>query len=838
MRHSQSNHSPFWLAVLAIIATGAALLLLMGSPAALALPPAAPPGQGYPTPTATPVPLDLTAERIEVTQAIQDLNNSVRLVTNKRTFVRFHVRSNRDAALTTARLTVQRGSSQVVLAPINSGGTINVRTAPDRSVLSHAFLFELPNGFKEGTVTLTGRLNPFQTPAENNYSNNQAARTVSFETVPPVNLVLYRIGYNIGGNTYTPPLSHRDRLLSWLRRAYPLNNLRVWNRTLNYGTATAASGNLLTPTCGAINSRLYNAKVLDVIFRWFGWSDIPSSTHYYGMVSDSGGFMRGCAVGIPHTVASGPTGSSNWGWDFDGSYGDWYGGHELAHTYGRFHAMYCGASGGAAYPYTGGNISPATAGNTAIYGFDIETRAIYGPTWKDVMTYCANQWVSDFTYEGLMSYFKANPVRAADAGLVRIAAGDRLLIGGVIDPETNTAHLDPIYRVPAVEEITPPDSGDYAIVLRGSSGQELARYPFTPIPAEGGAADVPGARTVVYLLINALVPDVAGTTRVEIEGPGGGVLAVAAPGVNAPQITLTAPNGGQMLAGDTVDVTWTANDPDPGDILTFMVQYSPDGGQTWMVAAQNVTGNSFTLDSSNLAGSSAARFRVWASDGLNSAYDDSDGDNTVPDRAPQVAILAPGAGNIFAQGETVALQGEGYDVDSGPLQGDDLAWHSSRDGALGSGELLSLSTLSAGDHTIALRTPDGQGGFVEDSVAITVLAEGQAPAVANAFTVGPNVVALSRSDDMLTVQISVDNQNAQEVLAWNAAATVAWLQLSRTNGLTPDSFAVNYIGNLPPGNYIGSIEISSNAPGVPAVELPVTLSLEPVQVFLPAVSRE
>ncbi len=53
--------------------------------------------------------------------------------------------------------------------------------------------------------------------------------------------------------------------------------------------------------------------------------------------------MRGLASGItqtpqPGTVASGPTGPSTFGWVSDGSYGDWYGGHEHGHTVGRFHA--------------------------------------------------------------------------------------------------------------------------------------------------------------------------------------------------------------------------------------------------------------------------------------------------------------------------------------------------------------------------------------------------------------------------------------------------------------------------------------------------------------------
>ena len=74
--------------------------------------------------------------------------------------------------------------------------------------------------------------------------------------------------------------------------------------------------------------------------------------------------MRGLASDIPPTpapatVASGPTGPATFGWDTDGAYGDWYTGHELGHTFGRFHAEFCGAGGGAAYPFANGQLADA-----------------------------------------------------------------------------------------------------------------------------------------------------------------------------------------------------------------------------------------------------------------------------------------------------------------------------------------------------------------------------------------------------------------------------------------------------------------------------------------------
>src|SRR5260370_28323128 len=59
------------------------------------------------------------------TCALPILNNSVRLVANKRAFVRFHVRSASGSYVTTAILTAKRNDKTVALVPINDGGVID-----------------------------------------------------------------------------------------------------------------------------------------------------------------------------------------------------------------------------------------------------------------------------------------------------------------------------------------------------------------------------------------------------------------------------------------------------------------------------------------------------------------------------------------------------------------------------------------------------------------------------------------------------------------------------------------------------------------------------------------
>ncbi|MCZ7670396.1 MAG: hypothetical protein M5U34_26170 [Chloroflexi bacterium] len=164
------------------------------------------------------------------------------------------------------------------------------------------------------------------------------------------------------------------------------------------------------PNCNSVNSYLYFNKSA-IIKAWFYHKNI----HLVGLVSDEYGFMRGCAWGA---MASGPTGSRSWGWDFDGSYADWYGAHELAHTYGRPHTLGelpkgCGEEG-TVKQYSNGYISPQSDifHRKAIYGFDPyflsgNRNPVLGPIWHDVMTYCDKQWVSDITYKGLKNYLKA-----------------------------------------------------------------------------------------------------------------------------------------------------------------------------------------------------------------------------------------------------------------------------------------------------------------------------------------------------------------------------------------------------------------------------------------------
>jgi hypothetical protein len=72
--------------------------------------------------------------------------------------------------------------------------------------------------------------------------------------------------------------------------------------------------------------------------------------------------------------------------------------HEVGHNHGRNHAP-CSTAGTITgvdpnYPYANGALGS--------WGYDARTQTLFDPTKStDIMGYCANQWVSDYTYSGI-----------------------------------------------------------------------------------------------------------------------------------------------------------------------------------------------------------------------------------------------------------------------------------------------------------------------------------------------------------------------------------------------------------------------------------------------------
>lgn len=817
------------------------------------------------TPTATPGPpsADLEVYDLHVTQGI----HGARLVEGKRTFIRLFARVKERGALTqwptTAKLELRRGLTAEYLGtlrPINNAdGYLNIwHSIPYSSWQSPAshFLFELPSELATGDLRITALLNPLtaeNTLPETSRTNNTLDKIVTFEPVPEMQLKLYNVRYRHrnGSTWFAATWNDLVSIVGWLNNAFPIPTpmkagyenftYEGWEQSnpwfcSNPSDCVPQGGK---PSCSQSNRLISND------FLWDRVGD-PTLTYdkYYGMVAyaPSDTSYTGCSGDIPSGGATGAAGSAT-----QGSHA----GHELGHAYGRHHAEHCGADGGSVlgiypsgfehYPYANGFISQHFSMPLATYGFDWTggSPVVRHPSWKDVMTYCSNKWISDWTYGRIMSTMQSYAERA-EAFQSQLGV-DRLLVSGEIDPETGAMVLDPFFVLPDATELKERVPGDYDIVLRDAGGAELARYPFTPGEIDEEEFDAAGTliQATSLFMISELVPYVPGTSQVQIVGPDG-VDFTAATGAATPTVTLTSPNGGEMLGGDAITVSWTASDPD-GDPLFFNVQYSPDAGATWQTVAQNMIENSVAISATNVPASDQALFRVWASDGIHTAGDTADATASVPNHAPQVEIMEPAMTVTAIVSQTIAFSAWSYDADAGGFMEEaQLTWRSSLDGTLGNGHYLSLATLSAGTHEVMIVADDGAGGVALDSVTVHIYEDSTTlPPQPDQLSASPAELIIEPSYGQSSQEITVANlSNPTVPLPWEAEASVPWLQLSQSSGSTPDTFHVSVdTALLPFGGHEGTVTVRHRDEPTQVVTIPVNVTFTPYEIRLPLISR-
>jgi hypothetical protein len=291
---------------------------------------------------------------------------------------------------------------------------------------------------------------------------------------------------------------------------------------------------------------------------------------------------------------------------------------------------------------------------------------------------------------------------------------EHLAVFGGIDVATNAVTLTTLYRVPNSFDIFNRDvSGTLHIKLLDAANGVLADYNFSP---RGVREDDEPVQA-----ITELVPWMAGTKSIVIASASRALITRTV-STNVPTVTLQAPTGGVTVTGSTLIASWTASDAD-GDPLTFSLDYSTDGGNTWNPLSGQILSTTVTLDLTRLAGTTQGKFRVWVSDGVNTATDVTDGVFGVENKAPQINSVLPVSGTTYVVSQTIAFEAEAYDVEDGVPSDDHIQWSSDLDGLLGTGALLQIDTLSVGTHTITLSVRDSQNAFTTATFVIQVVPE-------------------------------------------------------------------------------------------------------------------
>jgi hypothetical protein len=280
----------------------------------------------------------------------------------------------------------------------------------------------------------------------------------------------------------------------------------------------------------------------------------------------------------------------------------------------------------------------------------------------------------------------------------RAAAGEYLIVQASILTPTDVITLSTFHRISNAFELPGRDiSGTYSIRLYSAGNSLLASYAFSP--KFSPEADEPVG------LIAEMVSWVTDTQKIAI-WHGTTALITRTVSANTPVVTLNSPNGGETLSGSSVNVAWTGTDADAGDSLTYSLDYSRDGGATWQALSGSITQTQVTLDLTQLPGTTQGKFRVWASDGVNTAFDDSNGTFTVTFKLPTITSIAPISGTTYVVSQTVTFEGSAFDPEDGVLGDAQLNWTSSLQGALGTGQMLQTTDLIIGTHVITLTATD------------------------------------------------------------------------------------------------------------------------------------
>ncbi len=208
-----------------------------------------------------------------------------------------------------------------------------------------------------------------------------------------LSLVLVPLRYDYDGSGRLPDTSSTqlDLIEELLLAIYPTAHVQITvHAVVPWDDSPTFTGNV---DFGDINDYLSDLRVSE---------NAPQQDYWYGLIKPDDTFSAycggSCVTGQSYVVTA-PENADfrvGSGVGFSGESSAWTLAHELGHEHGRSHAP-CGVSSyDSSYPYNGGSIG--------VYGLDTRPSPmlLYSPfTYSDLMGYCDDRWISDYTYQAL-----------------------------------------------------------------------------------------------------------------------------------------------------------------------------------------------------------------------------------------------------------------------------------------------------------------------------------------------------------------------------------------------------------------------------------------------------
>ena len=674
--------------------------------------------------------VDLTITRIEITQAIQDEDNSVPLIYGKDT----HIRVYFDVGMAqkeigpisgVIRFFYQNGMPMITYnAPWDTRlYSTNRIMAPakkefDKSNVNHTLNFTIPGNWRWAGVpyvrlTITNGSNLKEIDTWNNIIGDFP---LNFVSVKDLNIVFVPVKTSIDGVTCTSTSDQFHNALRYVRKVFPVNKINVWkSETINYNK---------DPSChkSGLIVKIWSLNLLT--------NDPEKNTKYHGLICEN--TVRECLTpGYGYTKFQA---DESWSYYDSGARSGQTVAHELGHNFHRKHVPsfqsepenvdenYPSLTVHECYPDKSYCWNRRIPSSIRDFGFDgLKVYPPYDESYShkysskdppneyyDFMSYDRERWVSAYTYKGLYNeYFSGSKVAdIRDKELFfNYEATDYLTLIGEISSDSVVENVEIFNYDLNIDE---QDTAEckYSVMLYDSLFNPIDENKFCPEFEFDGS----GSRFIVKI---PFLPE-ASVLAINYDGH---VIYSRKISNHKPQIRLIYPNGGNII-GDTCRIRWESSDADL-DSLKFTILYSKDAGQNWQVVSLEETGNNYIWNTTGYPGSDKAKIRIIASDGVHDSFDDSDQSFKVSKKKPTVSIISPSNNSIFYSGRSVVLEGYAYDYDDATIL-DSMIWNSDVDGRLGLGERITLDSLTYGNHLISLVVYDKDKNRAETNVRISI----------------------------------------------------------------------------------------------------------------------
>jgi hypothetical protein len=252
--------------------------------------------------------------------------------------------------------------------------------------------------------------------------------------------------------------------------------------------------------------------------------------------------------------------------------------------------------------------------------------------------------------------------------------------------------------------------------LVGAEGERLAGAVVKELRSQahgGGCGGGEGSEGRYPAIVQALVPDVGRGSALVIRR-GDEELWSRRPSEREPSVGAFDVS----VEGDRLILRWKVESETDGQEM--WAQWSTDEGRTWSALATGLRGSEADLAVALLP-PGRVRVRLLAGDGFDTTASEPV-DVEVPDRGPEVSILAPREGERLVAGATMRLWGAATDAREPTAEVDKASWRVDGE-VVADGIDVFVTAPAPGGHRVELLVSAPGGDSVTSSSFVTVPAD-------------------------------------------------------------------------------------------------------------------